>query len=142
MAEDILKVGEVMRTDLHEIGGLDSIADALLKMRRHSVSSLVIEPRHPGDEYGFITVNEIAERVIAVNKSLNRTSVYEIMDKPILTVDPDMLVKYAVRLLSQLGRRRALVRGETGIDGFVSLRDLVLSYGEVLLSRESGGDAG
>ena len=120
MAEDILKVGEVMRTDLHEIGGLDSIADALLKMRRHSVSSLVI----------------------AVNKSLNRTSVYEIMDKPILTVDPDMLVKYAVRLLSQLGRRRALVRGETGIDGFVSLRDLVLSYGEVLLSRESGGDAG
>jgi len=136
MADDGLKVSEVMRTDLYAIDGLASIADALAMMRQHSISSLVIEPRHPGDEYGFITVNEIASRVIAVNKSMKRTSVYEIMDKPILTVHPDMRVRYAVRLLSQLARRRALVRGEGGLQGFVSLRDLVLSYAEAAVRKE------
>lgn len=138
MADDGLTVSEVMRTDLYAIDGLASIADALALMRRHSISSLVIEPRHPGDEYGFVTVNEIASRVIAVNKSMTRTSVYEIMDKPILTVHPEMRVRYAVRLLSQLARRRALVRGEAGLEGFVSLRDLVLSYAEQQVSKENG----
>lgn len=128
MGDNVLSVAEVMREEMHAVDGLASIADALAEMRRYGVSSLVIEPRHPGDEYGFITVNEIAARVIAVNKSLSRTSVYEVMDKPILTVHPEMRVKYAVRLLSQLGRRRALVRGEGKVQGFISLRDLVLSY--------------
>lgn len=135
MAENTLSVAEVMRSDFHVIDGLASIATALDEMHRFGVSSLIIEPRHEGDEYGFITVNEIAGRVIAVNKSLGRTAVYEVMDKPVLTVHPEMRVKYAVRLLSQLGRRRALVRGEGRVQGFISLRDLVLSY----VGLEPGG---
>lgn len=123
-----ITVGEVMRRDLRRIDGLASITDALREMQRHKISSLIIERRDESDEYGFITVNEIANRVIAVNRSMSRTSVYEVMDKPILTIQPGMNVKYAVRLLSQLGRRRALVMGAEGVEGFVSLRDLVLSY--------------
>ena len=68
--------------------------------------------------------------MIALNKPLGRTAVYEVMDKPILTIAPSMQVKYAVRLLSQLNRRRALVKDDGGLIGFVSLRDLVLSYAE------------
>lgn len=132
MADDFARVDAVMQTNLHYIDGLASIAEALREMRRHGISSLIIERRHPGDEYGFLTVNEIASRVIAVNKPLERTSVYEVMDKPILTFAPDMNVKYAVRMLSELKRRRALVVDDSGLRGFVSLRDLVLSYaGEV-----------
>lgn len=128
MQGDSVTVDKVMQTDLHYIDGLTSVADALDHMRAHGVSSLVIERRHPGDEYGFLTVNEIAARVLAVSKPLARTAVYEVMDKPILTIDPGMRVKYAVRLLVQLNRRRALVTDDSGLLGFVSLRDLVLSY--------------
>lgn len=134
MSESRLTVRDVMRSDMHHIDGLDSVADALRAMRAHGVSSLIIERRDPGDEWGFLTVNEIAARVIAVNKSLERTSVYEVMDKPILTLLPGMNVKYAVRLLSSLGCRRALVHDDSGLLGFVSLRDLVLSYGEVAIA--------
>ncbi len=52
------------------------------------------------------------------------------MNKPTLTLDPKMNVKYAIRLLTQLGHRRALVSGEKGLLGFVTLRDMVLSYAE------------
>ncbi|MEZ5723013.1 MAG: CBS domain-containing protein [Paracoccaceae bacterium] len=69
--------------------------------------------------------------MIALNKPLGRTAVYEVMDKPILMISPDMQVKYAVRLLSQLNRRRALVTDDSGLLGFVSLRDLVLSYADI-----------
>ncbi len=128
MKGDSITVDSVMQKDLHFIDGLSSVAVALAKMREHGVSSLVIERREPGDEYGFLTVTEIAKRVIAVNKPFDRTAVYEVMDKPILTIAPTMRVKYAVRLLAQLDRRRALVEDNSGLLGFVSLRDLVLNY--------------
>ena len=125
------RVDSVMQKNLLYIDGLASVAEALRQMRANGVSSLVIEKRHEGDEFGFLTVNEIADRVIALNKPLGRTAVYEVMDKPILMISPDMQVKYAVRLLSQLNRRRALVTDDSGLLGFVSLRDLVLSYADI-----------
>ena len=128
MEETFVRVDTLMRTDLRRIDGLASIHVALAMMREHKISSLIIDRRHPGDEYGFLTVNEIASRVIAENRSFDRTSVYQVMEKPVLTIVPEMNVKYAVRLLTQLGRRRALVHGDTELLGFVSLRDMVLSY--------------
>ncbi|MBZ0130070.1 MAG: CBS domain-containing protein [Rhodobacteraceae bacterium] len=131
MGVSYVRVGDVMQTSLHLIDGLVSVQEAVEAMQRHGVSTLVIERRHDGDEYGFVTVNEIAERVVAVNRSLTRTSVYEVMDKPTLTLNPAMNVKYAIRLLSQLGLRRALVAEENGLLGLVTLRDMVLSYARV-----------
>jgi len=128
MEKSFVRVDTLMRTDLRRIDGLANIHVALDMMRTHKISSLIIDRRHPGDEYGFLTVNEIASRVIAENRSFERTSVYQVMEKPVLTIVPEMNVKYAVRLLTQLGRRRALVHGDAGLLGFVSLRDLVLSY--------------
>ena len=124
------KVEDVMQVSIHQIDGLASIETAVALMREHSVTALVIERRHEGDEYGFISVDKIAGRVIAENKSLSRTSVYEVMDKPTLTLNPHMAVKYAIRLLARLGHRRALVVDEDGARGLVTLRDLVLCYAE------------
>ncbi|PIE08210.1 MAG: CBS domain-containing protein [Rhodobacterales bacterium] len=132
MKGDDIRVETVMRRDMLFVDGLSSVGDGLRLMRQNKVSSLVIEKRDEGDEYGFLTVNEIATQVLAQNRPLERTAVYEIMEKPILTVAPKMRVKYAVRLLARLGRRRALVENDSGLLGFVSLRDLVLSYADAL----------
>lgn len=131
MDTNFVKVEDVMQTSVHMINGLASAMDAIIEMTQHNVSSLVIDRRHDGDEYGVVTVVEIASRVVAENRSLERTNVYEIMNKPTLTLDPKMNVKYAIRLLSQLGHRRALVASDTGVLGFVTLRDMVLSYAKV-----------
>ena len=130
MDTNFVKVEDVMQTSLHMISGLASVTDAINEMARHNVSSLVIDRRHEGDEYGVVTVVEIASRALVPNMSLERASVYEIMNKPTLTLDPKMNVKYAIRLLSQLEHRQALVTGDKGLLGFVTLRDLVLGYAE------------
>lgn len=131
MAEEFIKVRDVMQTELHMISGLANVREAIAEMKAHNVTALVIERRHEGDEYGFLSVDKIAARVIALNKSLTRTAVYEVMDKPTLTINPHMAVKYAIRLLAQLGHRRALVVDETGARGMVTLRDLILCYAEI-----------
>ena len=128
MQDGTKTVQDVMQTDLHMISGLASARDAIAAMKRLGVSALIIERRHAGDEYGFISVDKIAARVIAPDRPLDRTSVYEVMDKPTLTLNPHMAVKYAIRLLAQLGHRRALVVDENGARGLVTLRDLIHSY--------------
>jgi len=128
MADEIIKVGEVMRHELKTINGLKSVREAIDQMRDAGTSSLVIERRHEGDEYGIITVHDIAGSVISKGRSVDRTSVYEIMTKPALTVNADMNVKYAIRLLFRLGVRRALVTRGGDVVGYVSQRDLVVRY--------------
>lgn len=130
MGAEQVKVGDVMRTSLHMIDGVASVGSAIDDMRRLGVSSLVIERRHEGDEHGIVTVQDIAAGVVSVNRSAERTSVYEIMTKPALTLNAAMHVKYAIRLLSRLGLGRALVTDGQGLVGFVTLRDLVIAHSD------------
>ena len=67
-------------------------------------------------------------KVVATNKSTTRTSVYEVMTKPALTLDSDMNTKYAIRLLSRLHLTRALVIHGKELLGLVTLRDMVLGF--------------
>ena len=56
---------------------------------------------------------------------------YEAMTKPVVTLPPGMLVRYAVRLLVGLGLTRAVVvDDERDAVGMVTLRDLVLAQTE------------
>jgi signal-transduction protein with cAMP-binding, CBS, and nucleotidyltransferase domain len=128
MAERVLKVGEVMRTSLHIVDGLSSVRSAIREMERLKVSSLVIDRRHEGDEYGVVTVQDIAAQVVAQNRSAERTSVYQVMTKPAMTLSAEMNAKYAIRLLVRLGLTRALVTRNDELAGLVTLRDLVVGH--------------
>jgi len=128
------KVGDVMRTSLHIVDGLSSVRSAIREMERLKVSSLVIDRRHEGDEYGVLTMQDIAAHVIAENRSAERTSVYQVMTKPALTLSAEMNVRYAIRLLVRLGITRALVTRNDALAGLVTLRDLVIGH-------DDGGEA-
>ena len=122
------RVREMMRPTPGLIDGLATVQEALDMMRRENVGSLVIDRRHEGDEYGIIVLSDIAAKVIAENRSAERTNVYEVMSKPVVTVDCEMDIKYAVRLLSRFGLSRALVTEGGNLIGLVSLREMVFRY--------------
>ena len=128
MPEPVVKVEDVMQTSLHTVNGLASVQEAIGEMRRLGVSSLVIERRNAGDEYGVVTVRDIASKVVGASRSVVRTSVYEVMTKPTLNVTPEMNVKYAIRLLSRFAINRALVTRDGELVGLVTLRDMVVGY--------------
>ena len=70
--------------------------------------------------------------MIAKNRAPDRVNVYEIMAKPVLTLDRDMDIKYAIRLLDRFGESRGLVVDhDRKLLGIVTMRDMVVRYAHV-----------
>ena len=131
-AKPYIKVSDMMIPSVHTIGRMATVREAINAMRQHGVSSLAVERRDVTDEFGLLVVTDIAREVIAKERSPDRINVYEIMSKPVLTLPFDMNIKYAIRLLVRFGVSRALVvDGQRTPIGIVTLRDMVLRYGEV-----------
>ncbi len=122
------RVRSLMRPSPGMIDGLATVQRALDMMRRKNVGALVIDRREEGDEFGIIVLSDIASKVIAENRAPQRTNVYEVMSKPVLTVNADMDIKYAIRLLSRFDLSRALVTEGGQLVGLVSLREMVFRY--------------
>lgn len=119
-------VRDVMSPSPIVIDGLATVKQAVDLMREHSISSLVVDKRDESDEYGIVSVYEIAEHVVGPNRAPERVNIYEIMSKPVLSVDVDMNIKYAVRLLIRFRLTRTLVLDSGKVVGIVTLRDLVV----------------
>ncbi len=119
-------VRDVMTPNPIVIDGLATVAQAVELLREKGFSSLVIDRRNEGDEYGLLAVHDIAEHVVSRNRAPERVNVYEIMSKPAVTVDAGMNIKYAVRLLMRFRLTRALVLDKGSVIGIVTLRDLTL----------------
>ncbi len=127
-APNYTTVREVMTATPHIIDRLATVREAMDLMRREQVSSLVIDHRHEGDEYGLVVVHDIAEKVIGADLSPDRTNVYEIMSKPVLSFDAKMDIKFAIRMLTRFGLSRALVTEGGALTGIVTLRDMVFRF--------------
>ncbi len=123
-----IRVREVMTPSPQVIDGLATVREAVALMREHHVSSLVIDRRHEGDEYGMVTVHDVAGKVIGEDRSQDRMNVYEIMSKPVFAVDVDMDIKYAIRILTRFQLNRALVTENGEMVGIVTLRDMAIRY--------------
>ena len=125
------RVADLMSADVHSVDGLATVAEAMVVMRRHTISSLVVNRRDSDDEFGLLVVSDIAAQVIAANRAPERMHVYEVMSKPVLTLPSDMQARYATRLLVRLGLSRAIVVDhDRNLLGMATLRDLVLAEGE------------
>ncbi|WP_028878627.1 CBS domain-containing protein [Terasakiella pusilla] len=124
-----VRVSDVMTPEVKTIGRVASVAEAIEVIRSANVASLVVERNDESDEFGVLTIRDIAREVVATDRAAERTSVYEIMTKPVLTVAAEMNIKYAVRLLVRYSLSRALVVDhERNPVGIVTLRDMVLGY--------------
>jgi len=119
-------VRDCMRTEVTEVDGAIDVLTALKVMKKASATSLIVKRRDEHDEYGLLLFSDIAKQVIAKNRALERVNVYEIMAKPVLTVRPDMEIRYCARLFKNYGISHAPVLENDKIVGMVSYYLLVL----------------
>ena len=78
------------------------------------------------DEYGILLLADIARLVLGRDRSPDRVNVYEIMSKPVLSVNPAMDIRYCARLFDRFGLSMAPVIEGGEVIGLVSYNDLVL----------------
>lgn len=119
-------VRNCMRTEVTEVDGQLDVLSALKIMKKVGATSLIVKRRDDHDEYGLVLFSDIAKKVIAQNRAPERVNVYEIMAKPVLTVRPDMDIRYCARLFENFGISHAPVVENDKIIGMVSYYLLAL----------------
>ena len=123
---NIIRVRDIMHTSFSTIDGIATIDEALKKMKSAATSSLLINKRYEDDEYGLITSGDIARHVLAKDRAPDRVNVYEIMQKPVISVRPDMDIRHCSRLFATYNLVRAPVIENNTAIGMVSPNSLVL----------------
>jgi len=121
-----IRVKDVMRPDFDLVDGMDTVADVLRKSQHPESKCFIVDTRHENDEYGIVLLSDIAKQVLAKNRSPTRVNIYEIMTKPVVSVDPSMGIRYCARLFENLGLGRAPVIEDGKVIGIVGYTDIVL----------------
>ena len=123
---NVIRVRDVMKSEVDVVEGMMTVTEALKSMKYPDTRTLVVNKRHDDDEYGVVMFRDIAKKVLAVDHSPNRVNIYEIMSKPVMSVHPDMDIRYCTRLFDRFGLSRAPVLEKQKIIGLVSYTDIVL----------------
>ena len=130
-----VRVKDVMTNNYQVVDGLMMVNEALSIMKSSGSVVLIIDKRNANDEYGIVLLSDIAREVLAAERSPERVNVYEIMSKPVVSVDPEMDVRYCARLFHRLGFSYAPVIYCGELRGMIG-------YAEMLLDGLSGNYTG
>ena len=122
----IVRVRDVMKTEFDIVDGMATVMDALYKMKHVETKALIVDKRHDDDEYGIVLLSDIAREVLAKDKAPERVNIYEIMSKPVVSVDPQMDIRYCARLFDRFGLSRAPVEENRKVIGMISYTDMVM----------------
>ncbi len=123
---EIIRVRDVMKNKFDMIDGMATIKEALSAMKHIETKSLLVNKRNDNDEYGILLISDIARHVLAKDRSPDRVNVYEIMSKPVVSIDPDMDIRYCARMFDRFNLSRAPVLENGEVIGIVSYTDMVL----------------
>lgn len=133
---EVVRVQDVMKPNVDMVDGMMTVREALETMRHVDTKTLVVKKRHDDDEFGIVLLSDIAKDVLARDRSPDRVNIYEVMTKPVISVRPDMDIRYCARLFERFGLTRAPVIKNGEVMGVVSFTDMVLR-GFVRTSEET-----
>ena len=130
-----LPVSALMKKDFPTVKGSSTVAEALQIMKKNGESGLIVEPRNEDDCYGIVTEKDILEKVIDPGEDIHRdpwnTPVFQIMSKPVISVNPSMRIKYALRLMKRTNIRRLTIMDNNRIIGMLSMTDVLHAVEEL-----------
>jgi predicted transcriptional regulator len=131
MNHKLVQVKDAMTTDNYQFAdGMMTVAEGIKLAKEHNVNALIINKRNAHDEYGLVMLADIAKEVLAKDRSPDRVNLYEIMAKPLLSVNPGMDVRYCARLFERFSIHLAPVVENNEIIGMVDYINMVFSQAE------------
>ena len=124
----VIRVEDVMLHDFDMVCGKATITEALGVMKHVKTRMLMVDKRHEDDEYGLVSLGDIARQVLAKDRSPDRVNIYEIMSKPVVTVPPSMDIRYCARLFERFGLQRAPVVKHGKVLGIIGYDEMLVHW--------------
>ena len=125
MHKKVIKAREIMHEMHLELDGMATVKEALDAMKAENAGVVIIKKRHEHDAFGIVLLSDIAKKVLAKDRASKRVNVYEIMSKPVISLDPNMDVRYCARLFDRFGLSHAPVIENDTVIGIISYNELV-----------------
>jgi len=125
MQKKIIKARDVMHEKHLELDCMATVKEALDAMKSENASVIIVKKRHEHDAFGILLLSDIAKKVLAQDRAPRRVNVYEIMSKPVISLDPDMDVRHCARLFDRFGLSNVPVINDGVVLGIVSYNELV-----------------
>jgi len=108
--------------DVHSVGPLATVIDAVNKMNDHHVGSvLVCEDGYP---VGIFSERDVLVRIVAVHRDPRQTLVRDVMTTRLYTASPDDTLPEVMRLMTDRRCRHVPVMDGDLLVGLVSIGDL------------------
>ena len=125
MDKKIIKARDVMHEKHLELDGMATVKEALDAMKAENATVVIVKKRHEHDAFGIVLLSDVAKKVLAKDRASKRVNVYEIMSKPVISLDPDMDVRHCARLFDRFGLSKVPVIENGKVLGIVSYNELV-----------------
>lgn len=120
-----MKVSEVMTTEVETVQMNSTLEEAASIMKVENVGAIPVVDED--DELvGIITDRDIVVRCVAEGKDPSDTSVEEVLSHELETIEPDVDVEEAARLMADKQIRRLPVCEDGELVGMISLGDLAV----------------
>ncbi len=136
---------EIMRTPVHTISRNKTVTEAAKLMSARDIGCLVVN----GDknillssaELGIITERDIVKRIVARGASPEKTSVSEVMSKPIVYAGVDTPLTELIEIFNKHKIRRLPVVDKGKVIGMLTVRDVMnaMRYDHAKKSVKSRG---
>lgn len=119
-------VRDVMNPNFDIVDRMATVREVLVNMKHVENKSVIVKKRDENDEIGIVLFSDIARNVLGKDHASDRINVYEIMQKPAISVHPNMDIRYCARLLGRFHLTRVPVIENNTIVGMVSFTDLII----------------
>ena len=123
-----------MKKDVITITQNRAISDAAILMSENSIGCLVVMDKEA--PVGIITERDFVRRVVAKNLSPSVTKISEVMSKPLITIDPDLSVRDAARMMIENKIRRLPVVKDDKLIGIIVVSDFARQLSKKTLTEE------
>jgi signal-transduction protein with cAMP-binding, CBS, and nucleotidyltransferase domain len=121
LVEDIMTSKE----KLIMVEQISTVREALSKMKKGSVRSVIVEKSNEHGAYGLLTFKNILQAIVAEDGDIDLMNAYDIMSAPAISVSRKLDVKYAARMMVNSSIKRLLVIDDNELHGILTMTDIV-----------------
>jgi len=107
------------------ISQMSTVRDALQKMKKSEVRSLVVQKNNKNGAYGLVTFKNILQSIVAEDGDIDLLNVYDIASSPAVSVSSKLDIKYAARMMVSNSIKRLLVIDNNEILGILTMTDIL-----------------